>query len=1029
MPGTCPGFHLFLVVNMSGKRAGAVCPVGGLIQGKARVSMRRWTLLACLGVLFLCCAHGVAEVAPGAVAAPMGDQGVTPAALSSGKTAADFGGKAVLIVHYRRNAADYGDWNVWAWPIGSEGMGYGLTGSDAFGLYAVAVFDEAHSKLGFVVRRGEWEEKDGDRDRLIELDAGGVAEVWVRQGRMPFDTTPPVVDEAQDARPTGAVAEPGEGGYVSVAPASAEAVGAQAVVVLHYHRPDGKYEGWNAWAWADGQEGRAYPFDKADSYGAYAQVELDEATDRVGFIIRKGDWVERDADVDRFVAPNEAGVAEAWLLAGEERVFMDPTKLDYALQIQRAFLDKPGELHVRLNQPATAERLSDPAGWVQVGDERYAVSGVKPMGHGASGSRDLRVKLDRPIDLKDASTIMTLNLPGVGAAAVFARDVLSDKRYHDLGAALGSDHTPSATAFATWSPVSQGVELLLFKSADAEDPYETVAMSKGHGSVWRARVQGDLHGVYYQYRFTSYGEVREVADIYCRAASKDSSRSMVVDLDKTDPPGWDEDVPPVSKSPVDEVIYEVHVRDYSIADETCPPAHRGKYLGLAHENTGDIATGVSHLKELGVTTVHLLPIQDFSAGMEEYNWGYWTALFNVPEAQYSTDPDDPAQAIKDLKATIQALHGAGIRVVLDVVYNHTSTSFGASPFDQAVPWYYFRTTPGGRLRNESGTGNAVADERPMARKYIVDSLKYWVDEYHVDGFRFDLLGMTHKQTVAQIESELHGMRADLLIYGEPWTGGGPTHFPKGAQKKMRVAVFNDHLRNAIRGDLDGVAHGYAMGGGHVKEMRDGLAGAIDDFAEHPTESINYVSAHDNRTLWDKLAHTLPDADDATKRAMQKLSLGIVLTAQGVAFLHGGSDFARTKLGNHNSYNAGDEVNKFDWPRKSEYRDVFDYTRGLIRLRREHPALRLTTRKQVRTLMSFHDGPGPLWYQVDGGAVGDSWSTILVAYNGDPEGKRFVLPEGSWHIVVDHQLAGVEVLAEATGEVLLQPFSMMVLYRD
>lgn len=273
------------------------------------------------------------------------------------------------------------------------------------------------------------------------------------------------------------------------------------------------------------------------------------------------------------------------------------------------------------------------------------------------------------------------------------------------------------------------------------------------------------------------------------------------------------------------------------------------------------------------------------------------------------------------------------------------------------------------------------------------------------------------------------MRADLLIYGEPWTGGGPTHFPKGAQKRMRVAVFNDHFRNAIRGDLDGVALGYAMGGGHIKEMRNGLAGAIDDFTESPSETINYVSAHDNRTLWDKLAHTLPDADDATRRAMHKLSLGIILTAQGVAFLHGGSDFARTKLGNHNSYNAGDEVNKFDWLRKAEYRDVFDFTRGLIRLRREHPAFRMTNHKQVREHMTFHDGPGPIWFQLDSHAAGDDWASILVAYNGDPEAKRFVLPEGRWNIVVDHERAGVEPIGEASVELLLKPYSMMVLYQD
>lgn len=1024
--------------------------------------MRRWALLAWIGVYVFCCAPGItgpsalSEVrADVGVAQPMEAGGLVEAlqepsphpdeaepetleadgvkvkAVAEGKSAADFGGQTVLIVHYRRDAADYAGWNVWAWPINAEGAAYPLTESDAFGLYTVVVLDEAHSKLGFLIRRGDWEEKDGAQDRMIEIGPGGIAEVWAREGRLAFDTTPPTVDVAQDARPAAVNPgmNPGAEGFVSAAPASADEVGAGTVAVLHYHRPDAQYDGWHVWAWADGQDGQAYLFDKTDGYGVYAQVELADPTDRVGFIVRKGEWLERDGDVDRFVSPGTSGVAEAWLMAGEEQVFMDPAKVDFALQIQRVFLDEPGLLRVRLNQPTTASQLSEPAGWVQVGEDRYDVSEVKTKGHSDAGSRDLVLKLDRPVDLNTIVSGMTLNLSGAGPATVYAREVLTDDRFHDLGAQLGADHTATATAFATWSPVSQSVELLLYKTADDAEPYDTVAMSRGHGGVWRARVQGDLHGVYYQYKFTSYGEERVVADIHCYAATHDSSRSMVVNLDSTDPPGWENDKSPAVQSPVDEVIYEIHVRDFSIADETCPPEHRGKYLGLAHENTGDIATGVSHLKELGVTTVHLLPIQDYSAGMEEYNWGYWTALFNVPEAQYSTNPDDPTQAIKDLKATIKALHEAGIRVVMDVVYNHTSTSFGASPFDQAVPWYYFRTTPGGRLRNESGTGNAIADERPMARKYIVDSLKYWVDEYHVDGFRFDLLGMHHKETVQALVKTLRADRPDLLIYGEPWTGGGPTHFPKGAQKKMGVAVFNDHLRNSIRGDLDGIAYGYAMGGGHVKEIRDGVAGAIDDFAEHPTESISYVSAHDNRTLWDKLTHSIPNGDDATKRAMHKLSLGIVLTSQGISFLHGGSDFARTKLGNHNSYNAGDEVNKFDWPRKAAYRDVFDYTSGLVRLRKEHPAFRLRTRKQVRNHLSFHDGPGPIWYQLDGGAVGDPWNTILVAYNGEAEQRSIHLPEGAWNIAVDHERAGVEKLGEVSGELQLPPYSMAVLYRD
>ena len=984
--------------------------------------MRRLALLAWLGVWLCCCASAQAEL--------------KPPSLSEGKSAADFGGQTALIVHYRRDKADYDGWNLWAWTDQAEGQAYAFTGSDAFGLYALVVYEQPHQKLGFIVRQGDWEKKEGDDDRYIEVNDQGVAEVWLEQDRLSFDTTPPWIEQAQDVKAPPSEPEASDGlTHESIAPPSAAAVGAKGVLVIHYHRPDAQYDDWNVWGWSEGHEGRAYALDGRDGFGAFARVLLNKPSDRVGFIIRKGDWLERESEGDRFVELNTDGVAEVWLLAGEERVYMDPTNLDYSLRIQRAFLDAPDRLHVRLNRPATAKQLgAEPEdgsidGYIEAGGVRYMIESIRQIGHGEMGSRDAELKLSEPIALKHVSEPMTLNLPGLDRAMVFAREVLTDPHFQDLGAALGSDYASAGTMFATWSPVAEQVELLLFKRADDTEPYETLAMSKGTGGVWRVRVEGDLDGVFYQYRFTSYGQQRDAADIYCRAATKDSSKSMVINLDRTDPPGWDADTPPLVKRPTDEVIYEIHVRDYSIGDESCPPQQRGKFMGLAHKHDGDIATGVSHLKELGVTTLHLLPIQDYSASMDEYNWGYWTALFNVPEAQYSTNYDDPAQAIKDCKAMIQALHKAGIRVVLDVVYNHTSTSFAASPFDQAVPWYYFRTTPGGRLRNESGTGNATADERPMMRKYIIDSLKYWVQEYHVDGFRFDLLGMMHKASVEALEKELHAIRPDLLIYGEPWTGGGPIHFAKGDQKKLHVAVFNDHFRNAIRGDLDGVAHGYVMGGGHIKEIRNGLAGAIDDFADSPSESINYASAHDNRTLWDKFTHTLPDADDATKRSMQKLALGMVLTAQGVPFLHGGSDFCRTKLGNHNSYDAGDEVNQFDWPRKAAYRDVFDYVRGMIALREAHPAFRMTERKQVRQFMDFHDGEGPLWFQLDGEALGDSWSSIIVVYNGESQARVFHAPERPWQMAADHERAGTESLGEVAGEVELPPYSMMVLYQE
>ncbi|MEM8874674.1 MAG: type I pullulanase, partial [Planctomycetota bacterium] len=504
---------------------------------------------------------------------------------------------------------------------------------------------------------------------------------------------------------------------------------------------------------------------------------------------------------------------------------------------------------------------------------------------------------------------------------------------------------------------------------------------------------------------------------------------VVIDLDRTDPDGWGSIATPVVDPKTDEIVYEIHVRDYSVADESAPEDIRGTYLGLIHENESPVMTGLSHLKELGVTAVHLLPIQDFTNERSDYNWGYWTALFNVAEADYATNQTDPIAPITELKQTIHTLHANDIRVIMDVVYNHTSTPVGQRAFDAAVPKYYFRTTDDGEYRNDAGTGNSIADERAMVRKYIVDSLVYWTNEYRIDGYRFDLLGTHQPETVSAILAALESVREDLTIYGEPWTGGGPIYYGKGAQRGSEMAVFNDHLRNAIRGDLDGTAIGFATGpGGDRGAILAGVRGAIDDFADHPIESVAYASAHDNLTLWDKIIKTAPDADEATHRSMQKLALGVVLTSQGMPFLHGGSDFARTKYGEHNSYNKGDAVNKFDWARKGEYRDVFDYVAGLIEIRKAHPAFRMHDATQVRrNLRVIAQGPA-VAFALNGAAVGDPWGTIVVAYTGDPTEHGVELPPGKWTQVVNADTAGTEPLREVEGWVTLPPYSMVVLWQ-
>jgi pullulanase len=805
--------------------------------------------------------------------------------------------------------------------------------------------------------------------------------------------------------------------------------GAEAVLIVHYHRHDARYGGWNLWTWADGAEGSAVGFDYATGFGAYAAIPVDPAAARQGLIVRLNEWESRDVGGDRFVTLDDDGVTEVWLVSGDDRVHTDPAAIDLTVRAVGAFLDGFGTIMLTTSgllseaQVRSLEVLRDG----QPG--AYRARDVRRSSLTATSGVVYEVGLGPEVNPADVA-LLSLRIPGVGDVTAYARDVLTDPRFTDLDAELGARFAPGATAFRVWSPVSSETDLLLYDPADAPEPTATVPMTRTARGVWEAEVPGDLHGVGYQYRYRSYGKIRVAPDIHCFAATSDHARSIVVDFDRLRP---DDEAgePPILRRPTDEIIYEIHVRDFTIRDPSLAPERRGAYLGLIHQGARSDGTGLAHLLRLGVTAVHLLPIHEFPGDPEEYNWGYWTSFFNAPESGYATVRGDPLLAIRELKTAIGVLHQHGIRVILDVVYNHTSSSGEWSPFHQAVPYYYFRTTVDGSWRNDAGVGNSIADERPMVREFIADSLEFWLAEYRVDGFRFDLVGTHTPESVREWTDRVRAIRPDATMYGEPWTGGGPVQFPKGAQRGMGFAVFNDHYRNAIRGDLDGTSTGFATGpGGDADAIRRGFMGAIDDFTDSPAEAVNYVSAHDNLTFYDKMVHADPAGREAVRRAQQKLALGMVLTSQGIAFLHGGSDFCRTKGGNHNSYNAGDEVNAFDWGRAAEYRSVVDYAAGLIALRRAHPAFRMDDAGLVRRAVTFpFETDGPLVAaRIDGKAAGDRWHTIVVAFNGAAGERAFRLPPGRWSVVVDHERAGVETLRHETGRVTLPPFSMMVLHR-
>jgi pullulanase len=565
-------------------------------------------------------------------------------------------------------------------------------------------------------------------------------------------------------------------------------------------------------------------------------------------------------------------------------------------------------------------------------------------------------------------------------------------------------------------------------------------MHPSDNGTWYVQVSGNLKNWYYLYEVTVHDATQYAVDPYVKAIAANATRGMIIDLPQTNPPEWYEDASVVLAHPEDAIIYEVHVRDFSI-DPNSGMVNKGKYLAFTERGTrgpNNVTTGLESLKELGITHVQLQPIEAFASVDEndpvQYNWGYDPRNYNVPTGAYATKPSGTTR-ITECKQMIQSLHKEGIGVIMDVVYNHTF-AIRDSDFDKIVPQYYYRTDYSGSYTNGSGVGNELATERPMVRKFMLDSLAYWVKEYHVDGFRFDLMALQGVETMKQVAETLHAINPHLLLYGEPWAGGtsglaATDLLFKGRQQGLGLAVFNDEIRNGLIGGVfDPTARGFATGAeGLIEVIRKAVEGSIDDFAASPSETINYVTSHDNYTLWDKIAFSNSSASEEDRIKMDELAQAVILTAQGVAFLHGGEEMLRTKGGNDNSYDAGDAVNQFDWSRKAGYWKVFNYYAGLIHLRRAHPAFRMTSVSDIRAHLSFLQSPeNTLMFSIAGHANGDSWENILVIYNPTSAAVVCPLPAGQWTIVVRQDRVSDEFLGRASQGVIVPAISCMVLYQ-
>ncbi len=583
---------------------------------------------------------------------------------------------------------------------------------------------------------------------------------------------------------------------------------------------------------------------------------------------------------------------------------------------------------------------------------------------------------------------------------------------------LGAIYKPDKTIFRVWAPTANKLTLNVYHRPYGGKP-QPVPMAQNEDGSWEITLAGDCLGVYYTYVAAGvdarFNANRDLLDPYAKAVTSHLGCCMVVD-DKT----------PVTERPnfpLDEaIIYELHLRDFTL-DPDSGIQLRGKYLSLA-EKTGshlvgrrDIVTGLDHLVELGVNVIQLLPIGTFhsDAANDRYGWGYDAIQHFAPEGWYATERGD-ARRISEVKQMISALHERGLRVTLDVVFNHTFEAIDKGlvfNFEGLVPGYYYRLKSDGTYWNGSGTGNEFRSEAPMARRYIFDCLKHWVTEYKVDGFRFDLLGLTDRETVELMVSELRALEPNLLLYGEPWAGGAtPIEITsKGMQRGKGWSAFNDHFRDAVKGQVfDGRARGFIQSGTNIHAVKRGMRAALEDFTDAPTETINYIECHDNHTLWDRLLiSTIDDASVTTedRRAMAKLGAIILLTAQGIPFIHAGQEFLRTKGGDHNSYDKPDAVNMIRWAQKAENYDVYEYYRGLIALRRAHPILRMATAAAVREGVKFLDDDlglrvheGCLAVQFTDTTGKDEWTRALLLVNPQRRAVDFAIPAGDWRLAVD-----------------------------
>ena len=647
-----------------------------------------------------------------------------------------------------------------------------------------------------------------------------------------------------------------------------------------------------------------------------------------------------------------------------------------------------------------------------------------------------------------------------------------DRKFLDFpsydGTDLGVTVANGVTRFALWSPEAQAVRLNLYDTDRNTPALKRIDMTLTDSGVWRASVPENLTGKFYTFNVRHDGKwLAETPGVWAKAAGTNGQRAAIIDFAATDPEGWADDHGPRIDNITDAVIYEMHHRDYSMHPNS-GIVNKGKFLALTEQDTRTLAgspTGIAHLKDLGVTHVHILPSYDYNSVDESqlssnnYNWGYDPYNYNTPEGSYSTNPADPTARVREMKQMVKALHDAGIGVVMDVVYNHTSQN-DDSNFSLTAPGYYYRHRADGSYSDASGCGNETASERQQMRNFIVNSVVNWVKEYHIDGFRFDLMAIHDIETMNQVAAALKEVNPSIFVYGEGWTAGdSPLPAKDRALKENvsampQVAVFSDDIRDAVKGHYSNAQdRGFATGKpGNEETVKIGIVASTAHpqvdyskgnnskfaYATAPTQIINYVSCHDDLTLTDKLAKSMPGSTEADRQRAARLAQTIVFTSQGTPFMFAGEEVFRDKKGVHNSYKSPDSINAIDWTLLEKNADQNEYYRQLIRLRKSHPAFRMTTADAIARNLVFDkvDAPNLISYSLKNNANGDPEKEIKVIFNGSDKDAVVKIPKGTWRVIARDGRLNADGLTDADGKpmeikggkVTVEPTSALILFR-